>query len=105
MIPSNNSTTATAVIEGVANMAITKNDDADPGNDGESNMYTIGVTNNGPGNASEDTLTDSLPEGAPDFSLCGPGKLHRHDDGCVQLGELGFWKLGDCDHFDHDAPR
>ena len=38
MIPSNNTATATAVIEGVANMAITKNDDADPGNHGESNM-------------------------------------------------------------------
>ena len=38
MIPSNNTATATAVIEGVANMAITKNDDADPGNQGESNM-------------------------------------------------------------------
>ena len=38
MIPSNNTATATAVIEGVANMAITKNDDADPGNHGESIM-------------------------------------------------------------------
>ena len=64
MIPSNNAATATAVIQGVADMAITKNDDADPVNHGESIMYTIGVTNNGPGNAAEVTLTDSLPEGA-----------------------------------------
>ncbi len=49
-------------------MAITENDDADPGNHGESIMYTIGVTNNGPGNGSEVTLTDPLPEGASPIS-------------------------------------
>ncbi|MDP6716326.1 MAG: hypothetical protein QF368_17130, partial [SAR202 cluster bacterium] len=57
----NNTATSTTAIQGVADLAVAKSDAADPVIHSQSIMYTIGVTNNGPGAASGVTLTDILP--------------------------------------------
>src|SRR4030067_2251567 len=46
-----------------ADLSITKTDSPDPVNVGDSLLYTITVTNNGPGNATGVTVTDTLPSG------------------------------------------
>ncbi|MEB3340612.1 DUF3466 family protein, partial [Okeania sp.] len=45
-----------------ADLSVRKSDSADPVKLGETLTYTIEVTNNGPGNATDVTLTEQLPE-------------------------------------------
>ena len=59
----NNSDTETTTVSGSADLVVTKTDSPDPVTAGEDITYTIVVTNNGPSDAQNVTLTDLLPAG------------------------------------------
>jgi uncharacterized repeat protein (TIGR01451 family) len=70
-VAGNNSATAnTTVTSPEADVAVTKMDSPDPINLGQGNItYTLVVTNNGPGSASNVMLTDTLPMGVTFVSV------------------------------------
>ena len=59
--PGNNSATDTDNVTRSADLAITKIDSADPVNPGQAFTYTLTVTNNGPSDASNLTVSDTVP--------------------------------------------
>ncbi len=61
--PANNSDTETTVLTPSIDLAVTKTDSADPAIAGNQLTYTIVVTNNGPSQATNVSLTDTLPAG------------------------------------------
>ena len=61
--PANNSDTETTVLTPSIDLAVTKTDSADPVIAGNQLTYTIVVTNNGPSQATNVSLTDALPTG------------------------------------------
>ena len=60
----------TAVIQ-EADLSITKVDDVDPVGAGQTLTYTVSVTNNGPSDASDVVVTDTLPAGVTLVSTSG----------------------------------
>ncbi len=60
---SNNNSTVTDILSKVADLAVTKTDSPGPVKTGQTLTYTINVTNNGPSNITQFTLTDALPDG------------------------------------------
>jgi len=62
-VPANNSRTATTLVNTSADLVVTKSDAPDPASAGGPLAYTITVTNNGPSDALNVTLTDVLPTG------------------------------------------
>ncbi len=56
-----------------ADLAVTKLDTPDPVDAGTDLVYTITVTNNGPGSASNASLSDTLPANTTFVSLASPG--------------------------------
>ena len=54
-----------------ADLSITKSDDIDPANVGDTVTYTVTVTNNGPDSANNVTVTDTLPTGLTFVSTTG----------------------------------
>ncbi len=62
--PNDNSTTEdTFVADAVADLSIAKSDSSDPVTAGEQLTYTLDVTNNGPSDAVDVTVADTLPAG------------------------------------------
>ena len=61
--PANNSDTETTLLTPSIDLAVTKTDSADPVIAGNQLTYTIVVTNNGPSQATNVSLTDTLPTG------------------------------------------
>lgn len=59
---SNNSVVETTEVNIGIDLSITKSDSPDPVTVGQNLTYDVGVTNNGPSNATDVTLTDTLPE-------------------------------------------
>ncbi len=72
--PENNESCADTTVRGVADLSVTKSDDPDPVFAGNDLTYTITVTNNGPNDATNVTLTDTLPTGVT-FVSASPGCL------------------------------
>jgi uncharacterized repeat protein (TIGR01451 family) len=71
---------------GVADLYIQKIDNPDPVQTGSQLKYTISVTNNGPGSATEIVLTDTLPDSLIYVS---------NSSGCTSLGNLVTCNLPD----------
>lgn len=59
--PSDNSSTETTTVQGVANLAIVKTSDKDTYRPSETIKYTVTVANNGPSDAVNVVVTDNLP--------------------------------------------
>jgi uncharacterized repeat protein (TIGR01451 family) len=70
--PGNNSSTATTTVNRVTDLAITNSDTPDPMTQGDDLTYTLGVINNGPSDATNVTVTSSLPAGVS-FQSVTPG--------------------------------
>ncbi len=80
--------TATTPVVLVADLGITKADNPDPVLAGNELDYTIDVTNNGPNDATNVTVTDSLPHILnPEYSLDG-GTTWNSWTGSVNLGTM-----------------
>jgi len=64
-----------------ADLALTKSDSPDPVNAGEQLFYSLTVTNNGPNDVSDATLTDTLPAAVTfvtdDHGVCVEGPPHK----------------------------
>jgi uncharacterized repeat protein (TIGR01451 family) len=79
-VSENNSATATTTVSSLqADLSVTKTDSPDPVIAGNNITYTINVTNNGPDNAQNVALADTLPDGttfqsisASDFTCTKP---------------------------------
>src|SRR5207244_7378868 len=61
--PGNNSATDTDTVVVVANLALAKSDGSTTYTPGGTATYSITVTNSGPSNATNVTVTDNLPSG------------------------------------------
>src|SRR5262249_18505249 len=70
--PKNNSATATTTVNVQADLAITLNDAPDPVLAGNNITYTVTVTNNGPSNAANLSLSESTPANTTFQSLNAP---------------------------------
>jgi uncharacterized repeat protein (TIGR01451 family) len=71
--PGNNSDSDPTVIVTSADVALAKEDSADPVTPGSDFSYVLSVTNNGPADASAVSVTDELPEGTSFVSASGLG--------------------------------
>ncbi|HEY0558256.1 MAG TPA: ExeM/NucH family extracellular endonuclease, partial [Thermoanaerobaculia bacterium] len=71
--PANNSATDTDTLGTSADLSITKVDTPDPVTPGGNITYTITVTNAGPSNAANVSLSDTVPAGTSAVSLVAPG--------------------------------
>lgn len=71
-IPDNNNSCVTTQVRGLADLSVEKSDNPDPVIAGDLLTYTIRVTNNGPNDATNVTLTDTLPPGVT-FDSASPG--------------------------------
>jgi uncharacterized repeat protein (TIGR01451 family) len=85
--PADNTATATTQVNAAADLEVSKGDDPDPVIAGENLTYTLTVTNNGPSEATNIVLTDTLPGGvtlasAPD---------------CTELNGIVTCNLGNLD--------
>ena len=60
--PNNNSATTNTQVLEVADLSVTKTDSDDPAGTNSTLTYTLGVTNNGPSQATGVTLVDTLPD-------------------------------------------
>jgi uncharacterized repeat protein (TIGR01451 family) len=68
----NNTATATTTVAVEADLAVTKSDSPDPVTAGTNLTYTIAVTNNGPSDAQNVSLADSLVPGTTFVSFTAP---------------------------------
>ncbi len=71
--PGNNSATESTPVSQAADVLAMKTDAPDPVVAGNNLTYTITVTNNGPDNAANAILSDTLPAATTFFSLSSPG--------------------------------
>ena len=71
--PGDESETAPTTVAASADLAVTKVDTPDPVNAGSNITYTIAATNNGPSDAANVTLSDTLPANTTFVSLSSPG--------------------------------
>jgi uncharacterized repeat protein (TIGR01451 family) len=74
-VSANNTDTETTGVNTLADISVTKTDNPDPVNAGDNLTYTITVTNAGPSDAQNVTLTDAVPPGTTFVSftqLSGP---------------------------------
>jgi len=87
--PANNTATVTTSLERSADLSVTKSSSPDPVIAGESLTYTITITNDGPSDASNVVLTDTLPTELinPEYSLDG-GITWSSWTGSVSLGTI-----------------
>ena len=85
--PGNNSSTETTTVHRQADLAVLKNDSADPVLAGTSFSYSLEVTNHGPSNASGVTVSDTLPAGLT-FNAAGSSA------GCSAVGQAVSCVLG-----------
>ena len=76
---SNNTATASTMVNASADLSITKTDSPDPVTAGGTLTYTITVTNNGPSTAANLTVTDYLPPGVTYMSAGGTGWTCGYD--------------------------
>src|SRR5262245_35241444 len=70
---SNNGDAASTTVTALADVAVAKTDDPDPVGAGGALSYTLIVSNDGPGPASDLTVTDTLPAGVAFVSASGSG--------------------------------
>ena len=75
--------TATTMVTGVVDLAITKSDSADPVTAGQLLTYTLTVSNAGPSTASDVEVSDTLPVGVVFQSAGGTGWGCAEDGGIV----------------------
>jgi uncharacterized repeat protein (TIGR01451 family) len=68
----NDDSTALTTVSPLADVAVQKDDDADPVSSGDNITYTINVANNGPSDAQSVQLSDSLPAGTTFVSFSAP---------------------------------
>ncbi|MDP9329030.1 MAG: DUF11 domain-containing protein [Actinomycetota bacterium] len=73
--PGNNSATETTTVNTSADLSITKSDSPDPVIAGNNLTYTIGITNNGPSDATGISVSDAIPAGTTFVSASGGGTL------------------------------
>jgi uncharacterized repeat protein (TIGR01451 family) len=86
--PDNNSDTEdTVVMPPTADLALTKTDSADPVDIGVNFSYTIQVTNNGPDDATNVTVTDTLPATVT-FVSASPGCAETSGTVTCNIGNL-----------------
>ena len=98
----NNTATENTTVRTVADLSITKTDDADPVTFGNELTYTVVVRNAGPNPAANVTVTDDLPQDAtfqsvssnrdaPNDQACVPPAQQNQPGGIVQcdFGEVG----------------
>ncbi|MBI3177211.1 MAG: DUF11 domain-containing protein, partial [Chloroflexi bacterium] len=71
--PANDSATATTTVNAQADLSMIKTDSPDPVIAGNNLTYTLAVTNNGPSNAANVSVSDTLPAGVTLVSATGSG--------------------------------
>jgi len=81
--PSNNSETVSTTVNALSDLSVTQSDAPDPVASGASLVYTLVVTNAGPSNASNLTVTDTLPASASFVSASGNGWTCNQASGVV----------------------
>jgi uncharacterized repeat protein (TIGR01451 family) len=69
----NNQANGSISVSGVADLSVTKSDDPDPVNAGETLTYTLTITNNGPSTAVNVVLEDVVPAETEIISVTGSG--------------------------------
>jgi uncharacterized repeat protein (TIGR01451 family) len=87
--PGNNSATVETTVEAAADLLVTKTGSPDPVTAGEALTYTITVQNQGPSDAVNTTLTDTVPTDlqSPEYSADG-GQTWGSWTGSLPLGTL-----------------
>ncbi len=87
---SNNTVQESTAVERRIDLAITKSDSTDPVIAGETLIYTLQVTNNGPSDASGVTVTDELPDEVTFVTGISDQGLVAETDGIVtvDIGDL-----------------
>jgi large repetitive protein len=73
--PGNNSATEATTVNTSADLSITKSDSPDPVIAGNNLTYTLGITNNGPSDATGVSISDAIPAGTSFVSASGGGTL------------------------------
>ncbi|MDJ0557096.1 MAG: right-handed parallel beta-helix repeat-containing protein, partial [Microcoleaceae cyanobacterium MO_207.B10] len=92
--PDNNIAEITTEVIAVADLEVKKSDSADPVNVGDTLTYTIEVTNNGPGDATDVTLTEDLPESVTFKSASLEPEVRLRDDSFLQF-DMGSLASGE----------
>jgi uncharacterized repeat protein (TIGR01451 family) len=89
-IPTNNSSTATTLVQTQSNLSVTKTDTPDPVLAGNNLTYVMTVSNLGPSNSSGTVLVDTLPPNTTfqSFSSTFPGAF------CSAAGQVVTCQLG-----------
>src|SRR5205823_7292353 len=84
----NNSATQTTAVDTQADLVVTKTDDPDPVIAGNNVTYTITVTDNGPSDAQNVQVTDSVPANTT-FVSAAPSQGTASQSGGVITASLG----------------
>jgi len=82
-VPGNNSDSEDTTVNTSADLAVTKSDSPDPVTAGTTLTYTLVVANNGPSDALNVRITDTLPSGVAFVSATGDGWTLAHASGTV----------------------
>ena len=85
--PLNNTDVLTSTVQVDADLAVQKTGLPDPVTAGEDLLYTLSLTNNGPGDLTSAVLTDTLPSGVS-FRAASPGCGHAAGDVVCAIGGL-----------------
>ena len=83
------STTVQTTVQGLADLSVSQSDSPDPVSVGSKLTYTIGVTNQGPSQATGVVLSDSLPAGVSFFSAA------PSQGSCSESGGILSCAMGD----------
>ncbi len=93
--PGDESTTELTKVSSSADLSISKSDSPDPVTAGENLTYTVTVTNNGPSDAQDVVVMDTLPSGVTLVSTSGCAE----DPGGVPTCMLGTVAAGSSQHY------
>jgi uncharacterized repeat protein (TIGR01451 family) len=94
--PENNEDDEPTVVQAQVDLAITKSDSADPVTAGDQLTYTLNVTNQGPSEATDVVVQDTLPNEAEFVSANTSQGTVTHDQGLVtaNLGDIAAGAAG-----------